>query len=55
MIELPIAATFAARGQNVAAVAVSQNLHPMAPAIGCNDVTGTVERDAAGAVELPCA
>ena len=56
IVELPISITFpATKGSNVAAVAVSQNLHPMIPVVGYNDVAGTVKRDAAGTVELPCA
>ena len=47
-VELP-------KGSNVAAVAVSQNLHPMITPVGYNDVAGTVKRDAAGLVEVPCA
>ena len=54
-VELPISTTFAAKGSNVAAVAVSQNLHPMIIAVGYNDVAGTVKRDAEGLLELPCA
>ena len=55
-VELPISSTFAAtKGSNVAAVAVSQNLHPMIIEVGYNDVAGTVKRDAAGIDELPCA
>ena len=54
-VELPISTTLAAKGSNVAAVAVSQNLHPMIIEFGYNDVAGTVKRDAAGIVELPCA
>ena len=46
--ELPIFPTLAAKGSNVAAVAVSQNLHPMITAVGYNDVAGTVKRDAVG-------
>ena len=54
--ELPISSTIAAtKGSNVAAVAVSQNLHPMITEVGNNDVAGTVKRDANGIVELPCA
>ena len=50
-VELPISTTYAAtKGSNVAAVAVSQNLHPMIIAVGYNDVAGTVKREAAGSV-----
>ena len=54
-VELPISTTFAAKGSNVAAVAVSQNLHPMILEVGYNDVAGAVKRDAAEIVELPFA
>ena len=50
-VELPISTTFAAtKGSNVAAVAVSQNLHQMIMEVGNNDVAGTVKREAAGSV-----
>ena len=55
IVELPIFTTLAAKGSNVVAVAVSQNLHPMIKSVGYNDVAGAVKRDAAGTVELPCA
>ena len=48
--ELPISTTFATKGSNVAAVAVSQNLHQMIMEVGNNDVAGTVKREAAGSV-----
>ena len=55
-MEQPIAATFVAtKGSNVAAVAVSQNLHPMIIVIGYKDVTGTIKRDSAGFIEFSCA
>ena len=55
-VELPISTTLSAtKGSNVAAVAVSQNLHPMITEVGYNDVAGSVKRDAEGNVELPCA
>ena len=56
-VELPISTTLAAptKGSNVAAVAVSQNLHPMITELRYNDVAGTVKRDAAGLIEFPCA
>ena len=55
-VELPISTTLAAtKGSNVAAVAVSQNLHPMITVVGYNDVAGAVKRDAEGLLELPCA
>ncbi len=51
-VELPISTTFATDGSNVAAIAVAQHLHSMIIVIGYNDVACTIQRHAAGLIEL---
>ncbi len=54
-VELPISTAKAADGSHVAAVTVAENLHSMIHAVSYYDVACTVERDAAGIVELTSA
>ncbi len=53
--ELPISTAKAADGSHVAAVTVAENLHSMIQVVGYYDVACTVERDAAGTVDLTSA